>query len=64
MVRPVVSSNDGKYNRLTGGRLAASVLMMLAMMGTMVTFLNDAGYAQEDWGMPIFAAAVIGLMAG
>lgn len=48
----------------TGGRLVASVTMMLAMTGAMVTFLEDAGFFKPDWAMPILAAAIIGAMAG
>ena len=30
----------------------------------MITFLDDAGFAQPDWPPAIIAAAVIGIMAG
>lgn len=49
---------------LTGGRLAAGLLMMLAMIGAMVTFLADVGYDRVDWVRPILAAAAIGFVAG
>ena len=48
----------------TGGRLAATFTMMLAMVGAMVTYLEDAAFFEPDWVMPIIAAAVIGAMAG
>ena len=49
---------------LTGGRLAAAILMMLAMIGAMVTYLDDARFFREDWPAPIVAAALIGFAAG
>lgn len=49
---------------LTGGRLAAALLMMLAMIGAMVTYLDDARFFREDWPTPIIAAAAIGFAAG
>lgn len=64
MVRPVVKPHDERTPRLTGGRLAAGFFMMLAMVGAMVTFLDDAGFERPDWPMPILAAGVIGAMAG
>ena len=64
-MRPTLySGHDGKHRRLTGGRLAAALLMMLSMIGAMITYLDEAGYSQPDWPWPIVAAAVIGLMAG
>lgn len=38
--------------------------MMLAMIGAMVTYLDDARFFTPDWPKPILAAAVIGIMAG
>lgn len=58
------SGHDGKHRRLTGGRLAAACLMMLSLIGAMITYLDEAGYAQPDWPNAIIAAAIIGLMAG
>jgi hypothetical protein len=48
----------------TGGRLAAGILMMLAMVGAMVTYLDDAGFEPVGWQQPLIAAAVIGFWAG
>lgn len=48
----------------TGGRLAAGILMMLAMLGAMVTYLDDAGYTPDQFQQPVIAAAVIGFWAG
>lgn len=65
MVKPTLySGNDAENRRMTGGRLAAAFFMMLAMIGTMITFLDDAGYEYTDWPPAIVAAAVIGIMAG
>lgn len=64
MVRPVIKPHDERTPRYTGGRLAAAFLMMLAMAGAMITFLDDAEIAHPDWPLPIVAAAVIGAMAG
>lgn len=49
---------------LTGGRLAAALLMMLATVGAMITYLDDARFFREDWPLPVVAAALIGLAVG
>ncbi len=48
----------------TGGRLVAGILMMLAMLGGMVTYLDDAGFEPSGWQQPLVAAAFIGFWAG
>ena len=58
------AGHDGKHRRWTGGRLAAAVLMMLSMIGAMITYLDEAGYAQPDWPGAILVAALVGVMAG
>ena len=55
-MRPSVSPDAGGA-RMTGGRLAAAFWMMLASIGAMITFLDDAGFAQPDWPPAIIAAA-------
>lgn len=49
---------------LTGGRLAAGLLMSLATVGSMATYLDHAQYFGEDWPFPILVAAAIGFLAG
>lgn len=48
----------------TGGKLAAGLLMMFAMVGGMITYLDDAGYQPELWVQPILAAGFVGFWAG
>ncbi|MEM7545753.1 MAG: TrgA family protein [Pseudomonadota bacterium] len=48
----------------TGGKLAAGILMMFAMAGGMITYLDDAGFEQTGWAQPIIAAGLVGFWAG
>ena len=65
MVKPTLfSGNQAENARMTGGRLAAAFLMMLAMIGAMITYLDDAGYEYTDWPPAIVTASIVGIMAG
>lgn len=49
---------------MTGGKLAAALLMAAAMVGSVVTFMDQIQAAEPDMVLPIFGAAFVGLYAG
>ncbi|MEM7524653.1 MAG: TrgA family protein [Pseudomonadota bacterium] len=49
---------------MTGGRLAAGFFMGLAMLGAMVTYLDEAGFEKIEWPPALLAAAIIGFVTG
>ena len=49
---------------MTGGKLAAAVLLAAAMVGSVVTVMEQIETAEPDMVLPIFGAAFVGLYAG
>lgn len=49
---------------MTGGKLAAALLLAAAMVGAVVTFMDQIEAAEPDMVLPIFGAAFVGLYAG
>ena len=49
---------------MTGGKFAAALFLAAAMVGTVVTFMDQIETAEPDMVLPIFGAAFVGLYAG
>ena len=49
---------------MTGGKLAAALLLAAAMIGAVITFMDQIETPGPDMVLPIFGAAFVGLYAG